>query len=209
MPFGITPGLTLGQLIESLKDCDYSAVVYFDFGDVMMPTKLQGLREGCSELAIGYATAAESPYYTVAEFINYLEGWVGQVYEWYKGFDGMSNYGFCCYENTPVWVDNWGDWSERYILDVTDSANSGEVIIRTNKEENNYLEDDEMENVKNAEPNAMFRFKEYKTTVTVLEELLNTQSMSSPTGSDIASDNLRSVIKYVRSKAEKMAFELL
>ena len=115
--FKASPQLSLGELIDKLKECvaeqkdGYQQHVVFDFGSEV-PTDVSSWRGIYAELAIEYASASRKAEGNLKEFINILERAVGATFEGYKGGE------FVMSRNTPVWVDNYGESNNTAVVGV-------------------------------------------------------------------------------------------
>lgn len=104
--------LTIGQLIERLKQVkDKSAYVRFNFGH-MRPKQIESWRGSYSELAIGYSEEGEKE--SVSDFIGRLKKCIGETFCGYKGGNYIMS------ENTPIWVANHGEAGDTAVFGVSD-----------------------------------------------------------------------------------------
>ena len=109
-----THQLLLGELILKLEAMPSTGGVRFDFlnaGRECAPTRLMSWRGVYAELALGFDSMTEAP--TVFDLIAKMQAAVGKKFEGYKGGE------FRMGRQTPVWVSNYGESDDRYIVDVT------------------------------------------------------------------------------------------
>jgi hypothetical protein len=104
--FERTSQLTLGEMIEKcesilagFKEGEAVPRVGFDF-EGLIPTELDSWRGTYSELALGFR--AEENGVELEDFLKMLKDAVGKTYEGYKGGE------YTMWEDTPVWVANYG-----------------------------------------------------------------------------------------------------
>lgn len=107
---------TLGDLISWLERCPPSAKVVFSDGNI--PTTVDSSRGSYDELALGHEpaftdsttdeVATDNP--TVLDLLATLRNAVGRSYIGYKGGE------YKMYRSTPIFRDNWGEWTETYIV---------------------------------------------------------------------------------------------
>jgi hypothetical protein len=110
--------LTLGELIKLLNKCTLTKNIYFDFCG-FAPEAVRSYRGFYDQLAIEYAQKRV----TVSEFLIMLQDVLGKYLAGYKGGSYLMT------ENTPVWVDNYGEAHNTVVADVEEYDN--EVIIKT------------------------------------------------------------------------------
>lgn len=113
----------LGELISAFAACNPEADVYYDFA-YLSPTKPASWRGVYAELALGWASDRGS-WLKVSEVLAWLREANGHLYEGYKG--GTYRMGL----STPVWVDNWGQYSSTAIAGLTLLYSGGTVMINT------------------------------------------------------------------------------
>ncbi len=101
--------ITIGQLIAALEAAEPDASVFFDFGS-FAPTDLDSSRGYYEQAALGYR---EHLAPTARHLANELRQALALTYHGYKG--GEYHYT----EDTPLWVDNYGCWTETEITHVT------------------------------------------------------------------------------------------
>lgn len=111
--------LTLGGLIDKLKQCDPDALVFYNFC-AYRPHGINCYRGDYSHLAIGYFRGSDCKVSEVLSLLAYalctpLTGYKGGEYK-------MTT-------RTPVWVDNGGECSDTAIVDVLNLG--GRVILVT------------------------------------------------------------------------------
>lgn len=119
--------MKLGTLIKQLEAMPQDASVEYDFG-YMIPTKLDSWRGRYECLAIGYThfeTIAFGDRSTVKDLVEKCKEAVGKTYEGYKGGDYRMT------EDTEVWVDNYGEYSNTALVGIGDQW--GTVILITQK----------------------------------------------------------------------------
>ena len=116
--------MTIGEFIDRLERAPVDYHVVFDFGR-LAPTRIKSWRGIYAEAAIGYAEAGPP---TVRELLLELYGSVdGRTYRGYKG----GEYSFD--RNTPLHVDNYGEYSHTEIADVR-IGNYDVMLVTTNSE---------------------------------------------------------------------------
>lgn len=127
--FAKSPQITLGEIISKLKACNKycpsgdEKQVVFNFAG-FYPTSLHSWRGIYAELAVGYSNENWKNAPKISDAINMFESAVGRTYTGYKGGDfTMSN-------DTPVWVDNYGESHSTGIVDVLDLEI--EIVLVTN-----------------------------------------------------------------------------
>lgn len=133
--FDKSPQLSLGQLIAEIEKYDLklkkgnSKSIYFDFGSAV-PTTLDSWRGVYAELALGYKLTgydSEERFYPTAEdLLTELKQAIGKEFYGWKGGE------FTMDENTPVWVDNPGNYNRTIITGIHDTGYS--IIILTQYE---------------------------------------------------------------------------
>lgn len=119
--------LSLGDMLKKCEEIqnslngDKSRRVLFDFGGVR-PTSIGSWRGIYAELALSYSKDnVDTP---LPEFIALLSSSIG------KSFDGYKGGAFYMDADTPVWVDNYGEYSNTAVIDVVDDGYHS-VIITT------------------------------------------------------------------------------
>lgn len=105
--------LTLGQLIAALSQCSPKKLVRCHTDLRLAPTTLASARGDYSQLALGYETVFRGDQ-TVEALLDHLQGSVGLVFDGYKGGK------YTAQEDTPVWLDNWGEYSSIMIVAVAE-----------------------------------------------------------------------------------------
>jgi len=122
----MSEAITLEQLIAQLKACEpkEDKTICFDFGG-FAPTEFASYRGDYSELAIGYSLDRRKEV-SLKDFIALAEK---QPYKTYEGYKGGS---FMMKPTTPVFVDNWGEWSQCAVIGVIDAGYK--VVISTGYE---------------------------------------------------------------------------
>lgn len=100
--------MQLGKLIAELEKCPLDWPVYFDFCQCV-PTSLASYRRFYDHLAIGFETDGQM---TVEALLADLRRAIGGVFDGYKGGE------YTMTENTPVWVANWGRYTQTAIVAV-------------------------------------------------------------------------------------------
>jgi len=107
--------LTLGGLIDKLKDCTSTKrVIYLTGGAPCSPDSYRGYY---SDLA--FDTTCEDV--TVESLLKLAQECVGKVFEGYKGGDYKMS------EDTPLWIDSYGSYNSVAMMDVDE--NTLEVVI--------------------------------------------------------------------------------
>lgn len=114
-------GLTLGQLIDELKELPTAANIEFDFGSANVTT-LDSYRGYYDSLALGYDGAYGSKLKTVGELLEDCEQAIGKVYEGWKGGD------YCMDRDTNVFVANRGCTSKTSIKSIRQKYDDWYVI---------------------------------------------------------------------------------
>lgn len=123
---------TIKEVLFILKSAKKDIRVYFDFCRCV-PTTVNSSRGYYDEPALGWGPSGHSgipkKYPTVADLIFELEKAVkkGQIYTGWKG--GKYTYTV----DSPLHIDNPGDWSETEIVEI--EYDGFEVIIHTRREE--------------------------------------------------------------------------
>ena|ERR1700761_3291315 len=118
--------ITLGELIEKLKQCRPDNEVSFDFG-YLVPTTLDSWRGVYADLALGYEVfvyRGDRPQ-TTQELIEKCEQALQNSYEGYKGGTYFMD------EESKVWVDNWGQCTHTEIVDVVSNNWKTMLITRS------------------------------------------------------------------------------
>lgn len=132
--FSESPQLTLGELIDALKEIPtkwgsdkQDVTVEFDF-EYAVPTGLDSWRGSYSELAInfdflGYEKFDEKTTdMKLKDFIKMLEGAVGKTYTGWKGGD------FTMSRETPIWVANNGNIGNTGVIGVMNQGYSATIL---------------------------------------------------------------------------------
>lgn len=112
--------LTLSQIIRALEnanDSEKELTVCFDFGSAI-PTNVDSSRGDYSHLALGYeltgydAGERHMAKMMLPDLITLLTAAKSQSFTGWKGGDYAAG------KDTPVWVDNPGNWSNTAITGV-------------------------------------------------------------------------------------------
>jgi hypothetical protein len=106
--------LSLGELIALLSAADQTKPVVFDFPSTA-PTRVDSSRGWYDHPALGWGATGYSGQHqepSVAAVVEELRTALRGSYEGWKG--GTYRYR----ENSPLWVDNRGDWSATYITGI-------------------------------------------------------------------------------------------
>ncbi len=112
--------MKIGEIKEALKDVDKERTIRFDFG-FLSPSTIDSWRGNYANPAIGYAM---DEHCTVQKFLDELYlATSGKLYYGYKGGE------FTFSDDCILWVDNYGQFSETAIHDIT--VLSHVVIIET------------------------------------------------------------------------------
>lgn len=119
MPKFVSEQLTLGELIDVLKDCGSSAEVRFGFG-YLAPTSIGSYRGYYDHLSLRWA---DGYTVTVGDLLKTLDDALGRTFSGYKGGNYRAT------RETPVWVDNAADASGTAVIGVEDYSNY--VVILT------------------------------------------------------------------------------
>ena len=117
--------IELGKLIAECKKLDEKLPVYYDTGQ--HPTEIDSWRGIYAELAISHEIDGEPM--TCGDFIEMLDDADGKFFTGYKG--GAFQMG----ESTPVWMDNYGEYSSIKITGVR--QHDGDRITITTEHEDN------------------------------------------------------------------------
>ncbi len=123
--------MTLGRLIQALEKLmdkqkkikekyGHEAYIIFDFCG-FYPTGIDSWRGHYSELALEYYSNDSKTHLT--EFLQMLKDAVGKTFQGYKGGDFVMD------EDTPIWVDNYGESHNTAVVGILD--NDFEIIILT------------------------------------------------------------------------------
>lgn len=145
--FSQSSQLSLGELIKKLeaikdekKDTEDEKTVVYDFEN-SFPTRLDSWRGSYDELALGfdlygYNTKQDpkSKQPKLSKLIEHLKSAVDKEYGGWKGGDFMMD------ENTPLWVNNPGNYTTTMIIDVMDRG--WEVVLITMDREYEFNSDD-------------------------------------------------------------------
>jgi hypothetical protein len=100
--------LTLGKLVEKLRDFDPGMHVIYDMAEQLSPSSPQSYRGYYSDLSF---PPSGKPI-TVKELLAESEAAIGATFEGYKGGD------FVMHERTPLWASGYGDASGIAIMDA-------------------------------------------------------------------------------------------
>lgn len=119
--------LSLGKLIKKIRviaekqearikgDESEAKVIYSFCG--LFPTDIDSWRGSYDELALNFKSYRnEVEPMTVRDFLKMLEETVGQTFTGYKGGEFEMD------EDTPVWVDNYSEYSHTEVVDVIDDG---------------------------------------------------------------------------------------
>ena len=122
--------LSIGDLIRRLEDLPKkNQTVEFDFCGVA-PTTIRSSRGYYGNPALGWAPTGYSGEHqapTVSELIEVLKNALTHSHEGWKG--GDYEYSM----TSPLWVDNPGDWSSTYIVDLKTDGYA--VVLKTECED--------------------------------------------------------------------------
>lgn len=114
--------LNLGELLTALNDRPEAQIISFDFCN-LVPNEVRSSRGDYSHLAVGFREIGVH-HPTVGEFCDQLLECVGGQFEGYKG--GL----YVATLSTPIWVDNWGEWSQTQIIGVRGDACQTVILTR-------------------------------------------------------------------------------
>lgn len=103
--------MTLGELIDALEKCRPNAEISLKPFS-LTPTGIESWRGRYDELALTYRTVDHGERTTVAELLPLLRKMVGSVETGYKGGEYRMD------RDTPVWVDNYGEYTETGISHI-------------------------------------------------------------------------------------------
>lgn len=119
--------MTLGDLIDTLENMPATAMVRMDFGTI--PTHLCSWRGVYAELTLDseppagrYGNRPVEPL-TVSQLLLDVQSAVGKSFQGYKGGDFVMD------RHTPVWADEWGDYTRRVLTGVV--VIDGDVVLTT------------------------------------------------------------------------------
>jgi hypothetical protein len=134
------PVITLGELLKKLDslETEYESYdgklepksVRFNFGS-LVPTDFASWRGVYAEIALGYGMQGydgDDKAPTLAEFIEQVRATIGSTYEGWKGGD------FTMTEDTPVWIDNPGNYTNTMLVDIQDDKYSVTLLGVQQKE---------------------------------------------------------------------------
>ena len=99
---------TLIELITALKSAPQNLPVYFQTGE--HPDMVDSWRGSYDLLALNHTL--EGSALRCSELIDLLDGAIGSTFRGYKGGE------YTMHEDTPIWVDNYGEYTEQAIHDV-------------------------------------------------------------------------------------------
>ena len=119
--------MTLGQLIEALKEYDSDKTVVFDWPD-MVPCDVYSWRGDYEQLAIDYKESSHSERPLLKEFLSELQDAIGRTFPGYRGGE------FMMYEHTPVHVAKYS-YSGRCCVSGVTKGELGEAVIQTEHRE--------------------------------------------------------------------------
>lgn len=102
--------ITLGELIERLKFCEFDKYISFCFGG-LKPGKVNSYRGYYDHVAI----EPDGEFRTVQEFLLHLESIYNTVMTGYKGGDYLMD------ADTPVWVAKYGKTSSTRVIGVEET----------------------------------------------------------------------------------------
>lgn len=114
--------LKLGEIIQFLTQCNPEHTVCFDFCRMGLGF-LNSSRGSYNELAMGFLVGSQR---SVKNVLTECIACVDTTFTGYKG--GEYRMGL----ETPVWVDNWGDWTATAIEGIVDT--DFEIIFLTEKD---------------------------------------------------------------------------
>ena len=125
------PQMNLGELIAKLKplakerkpwDDSEELFVFFDFPNAF-PVGLDGWRGIYAELAITHTPRTDSEVLTASQFLDMCRSALGGTFEGYKGgYYTMT-------EDTPLWVDDSGEYNNCALVDVITNESHNVVLI--------------------------------------------------------------------------------
>lgn len=114
--------ITLGELIAALESRPATQLVYFNFA-LLVPTTLRSWRGDYSQLALGYGLHTW-PYISVGDLLLTCKAALDRTFEGYKGGTYRMNHA------TPIYVDNWGDYTGWAVTRVEDvEIGEGRTIL--------------------------------------------------------------------------------
>ena len=115
---------TLGNLINGIKQAPDDADVMFDFAHTI-PDGVRSWRGDYSQLAIGWKPQQAGDFPNAKLMSEILEMANGNTYEGYKGGDFKMDL------STPIWIDNYGEYTSTAIVGLQLHGDS-RLIIQTN-----------------------------------------------------------------------------
>lgn len=119
----MTDTAPLHELIAWLKRCPPPAPV--KFSDGRFPGSLLSSRGNYAELALGHETFG---YVTATAMAKDLSSAIGYEFDGYKGGRYLMS------RDTPIWRDNWGEWTETAIIGGRMLDGIATIIIQPNGE---------------------------------------------------------------------------
>ena len=125
--------LTLKELIKAVENCGLLTPeqkpknMYFDFGTAI-PTHFNSWRGSYDLLALSYKLTGHGDYNGLQkmkadEFIQMCKNTIGARFTGYKGSEYQMS------DHTPVWIDNYGDYTETGLIGVESSDYS--ITLKT------------------------------------------------------------------------------
>ena len=119
-----TDTLTLGELIQRIEELQGGCTVQFDALFGKFPAgRIYSSRGDYSHLALEHSPKAGSVL--DSDLLRMLQMSVLRLFEGYKGGSYIGRL------DTPVWVDNWGEWTRRAIVDVCVLDDTKTMILQT------------------------------------------------------------------------------
>lgn len=123
--FDSSPQITLGELIRLLKDINAEDGCYVEYAfPRKVPTTCDSYRGSYDELALGHDEFDWEKRPLLSSLLQHLENCVGQTFYGYKGGEFVMD------EETPVWVDNYGECSNCGVVGVTPIYGADDTAYR-------------------------------------------------------------------------------
>lgn len=111
--------LTLGKLIERLKECSPDQYVIYDWVEQVAPSAPESYRGYYCDLSF---PPSATPI-KVSELLQDASGAIGATFEGYKGGD------FTMHDRTPIWASPYGSANGIAIMDLKQI--DGRVVLIT------------------------------------------------------------------------------
>ena len=115
--------MILLSLISLLEAQPQDNIINFDFCRAV-PSKIDSSRGSYNELALGF----DFQHRNVSDVLKMCKDAVGETYYGYKGGEYKMD------KTTPVWVDNYGEWTSTKITGIYDLGYGYSIISTMNDE---------------------------------------------------------------------------